>query len=201
MIDDALAAISAGAWALPLLAAMVLCDAFLVVVPGEAAVTAFAALAVATGRPPLAAVIAVAALAAFAGDAGCYLVGRRVGLSRWGWMRRPRVQSAFQWARQRLHRSTAAVVFTARFIPFARLAVNLVAGASAVPAPRYLGVAAVAATGWATYEALVGAVIGWLIPASPLVAVLVSIAVALALGFGVDAVVARVSRRRSARKP
>lgn len=197
MIDQVLAGVAVSAWALPLLFALVFGDAFLVVVPGEAAVTVFATLAVATGSPPLALVVGVAAVAAWCGDALCYVVGRRVGLERWRWMRARRVQAAFAWARARLHRRTAAVVFTARFIPFARLAVNLTAGASKVPAPRYLGVAAVAATGWAAYQALVGAVVGWLVPGGPVVAVLVSIGVALALGFGLDALAARLGRRRA----
>ncbi|MET0447434.1 MAG: DNA/RNA non-specific endonuclease, partial [Aeromicrobium sp.] len=148
--------------------------------------------------PPLGAVIAVGAVAAFVGDACCYAVGRAAGLDRWGWMRTRRVQAAFAWARTRLGRRTAVVVFTARFIPFARLAVNLVAGASRVPAPRYLVAVGVAALGWSAYQALVGAVVGTLVPGGPLVAVVVSIAVAIGLGIAVDAVVARIARRRSA---
>lgn len=189
--------IGASVWALPMLFALVALDAFVVVIPGETAVTAFAALAVASGTPPLAAIVGVAAGAAFLGDALCYLIGRRVGLERWRWMRDPRAQSAFAWARARLDRSTAAIVFTARFIPFARLAVNLTAGASRVPAPRYLAIAAVAATGWAAYQSFVGAIVAWIIPGSAVAAVLVSIAVALALGVALDAVLARrVGTRR-----
>lgn len=43
MIDDALAALTGSAAALPVLFALVLGDAFLVVIPGETAVTAYAA--------------------------------------------------------------------------------------------------------------------------------------------------------------
>jgi membrane protein DedA with SNARE-associated domain len=139
--------------------------------------------------------VAVAALGAFCGDACCYLVGRRVGLDRWAWMRRPRVTRAFGWARSRLARRTASVVFTARFIPFARLAVNLTAGAAHIPAPRYLPVVALAAGGWAAYQALVGAAVSLLLPGGPVVAVLVSIAVALVIGLGLDVIVARTARR------
>jgi membrane protein DedA with SNARE-associated domain len=197
VIDVVLVNIGASAWALPMLFALVALDAFLVVIPGETAVTAFAALGVASGTPPLAAVVGIAAGAAFLGDALCYLIGRRVGLERWGWMRAPRAQSAFAWARTRLDRSTAAIVFTARFIPFARLAVNLTAGASRVPAPRYLAIASVAATGWAAYQSFVGAIVAWIIPGSTVVAVLVSIGVALALGVAVDGLLARrVGTRR-----
>nr|WP_167048098.1 VTT domain-containing protein [Microbacterium halimionae] len=178
-----------------LLAVLVFGDAFFVILPGEVAVTAFGALAVSTGSPPLIVVILIAGAAAFAGDACCYAVGRRVGLTRWRWMQRPRMQRAFAIARSRLDRSTGAVVFTARFIPFARLAVNLTAGATRTGAGRYLALAAVAALGWASYQAVIGAVVATLIPGGSIAAVLVSIAVALILGFTIDAFVARRSPR------
>jgi membrane protein DedA with SNARE-associated domain len=195
VFDELAAQVAAGPWALPLLAALVLGDAFLVVIPGEAAVTAAGALAAATGSPPLAAVVAVAAAAAFAGDVLCYVVGRRVGLDRWRWMRHPRVRSAFDWAGVRLAGRTASALFVARFIPFARLALNLTAGATRVPAARYLPVAALAATGWALYQAVVGAIVASIVPGGPVVAVVVSVVVALALGFALDLLLAHRERR------
>ncbi|MEU2205282.1 VTT domain-containing protein [Microbacterium oleivorans] len=197
MFADLLTSVAAGPWALPALFALVLADAVLVVVPGEVAVTAAGALAAATGTPPLAAVVAVAAVAAFCGDALCYGVGRFAGVERWGWMRHRRIHAAFEWAGARLSRGTATVVFTARFIPFARLAVNLTAGATRVPAARYLGAVAVAATVWALYQAVVGAAVGGLLPGSPALAVIVSIAVAIILGVTIDAAAARWTGRRS----
>ncbi|MBZ4488589.1 VTT domain-containing protein [Microbacterium sp. cx-55] len=199
MLDELAAQLAAGPWALPLLAVLVLGDAFLVIIPGEAAVTAAGALAAATGSPPLVAVIAVAAGAAFTGDLLCYAIGRRVGLERWRWMRHPRARSAFEWAGARLARRTASALFVARFIPFARLALNLTAGATRVPAARYLPVAALAATGWALYQAIVGAVVASIVPGGPIVAVIVSVVVALALGLGIDVLLARRQRRAAAR--
>lgn len=196
MVEELLTAVAGSPWALPLLFALVLGDAFLVVIPGEAAVTALGALAVSHGDPPLAAVVLVAASAALTGDALCYLVGRTAGLERWRWMRTPRVQAAFAWARARLHRRAALVLFTARFIPFARLAVNLTAGATRLPAPRYLAVAGLAALAWALYQALIGAIVAVLVPGGPAVAVVVSVAVAVGLGLGIDAVLARRLRAR-----
>lgn len=192
MIDDALTSLASSPWALPVMFGLVLADALLVLVPGEVAVTAFGALAVTVGSPPLAAVVGLAALAAFLGDTIVYVVGRRVGVDRWGWMRGRRVAAAITWARDRLHRSSATVVFTARFIPFARLAVNLTAGATRVPAPRYFALVAVAASAWAIYQAAVGAIVGKLIPGGPVVAVLISIGVAIVLGILIDLVVVRV---------
>lgn len=190
MLEDLLTGVAASPWALPLLFALVLGDAFLVVVPGEAAVTAFGALAVAQGEPPLWAVIAVAAVAATIGDAVCYVIGRTIGLERWRWMRTVRVRAAFAWSRSRLERRTALVLFTARFIPFARLAVNLTAGASRIPAPRYLAIAACAALAWAGYQAFIGAAVAAILPGGPVVAVVVSIVLAVGIGLAVDALLA-----------
>ncbi|MDY0909218.1 DNA/RNA non-specific endonuclease [Microbacterium sp. CFBP9034] len=201
MTEELLAALAAEPWALPLLFALVLGDAFLVVIPGEAAVTAYGALSASTGSPPLPAVILVAASAAALGDGCCYLVGRTVGLDRWAWMRTPSVRSAFAWARARLDRRIGTVVFTARFIPFARLAVNLVAGASRVPAPRYAAVVVLAALAWAAYQALIGALVARILPGGPAVAVVASIVVAVGVGVALDAVLARAQRRRGQPMP
>jgi membrane protein DedA with SNARE-associated domain len=193
---DLLTTIADGPWLLVGVFALVLLDSVLVVVPGEIAVTAAGALAAATGDPPLLGVVAVAASAAFCGDALCYAVGRRIGLRRWRWMRHRRVAEAFAWAGSRLSRGTATVVFTARFIPFARLAVNLTAGATRVPSGRFLPVAAIAATAWAAYQSIIGAAIGALLPDAPIVAVVVSVAAALALGAAIDVIAAALTRRR-----
>jgi membrane-associated protein len=196
VIDELLTDLAQSPWALPVMFALVLGDAFLVLIPGEVAVTAFGALAVSVGSPPLAAVIALAGIAAFLGDACLYAIGRRVGLDRWKWMRGPRVQAAFGWAGRRLARSTASIVFIARFIPFARLAVNLTAGASRVPAPRYLSIAAAAAVGWAAYQAVLGAIVAAIVPGGPVVAVIISIVVAIGIGLLIDVIVSRRNRRQ-----
>jgi membrane protein DedA with SNARE-associated domain len=195
VIDEVLAQVAMSPWALPLMFLLVVGDAFLVVIPGEAAVTMFGALAVSTGSPPLVAVIAAAAVGALLGDVCCYAVGRWIGLTRWRWMRGARVQAAFAWAGARLDRRTAVVLFTARFIPFARLAVNLTAGASRVPAPRYFVVAGLAALGWAAYQALIGAVVATIVPGGPVVAVVVSVVVAVGIGLAIDAISTRRDRR------
>lgn len=186
MSTDLLAGTLPGPWGLALMCLLVVGDAFFVIVPGEIAVTALGALAVTTGSPPLWLVVVCAAVAATVGDACCYLIGRIVGTDRWRWMRAPRVQQALGWARRRLDDGTATVLFTARFVPFARLAINLVAGASRIHPPRYLALVAVAATGWALYQAAVGAVVAAVLPGGPLVAVPVSIVIALGLGVLLD---------------
>ncbi|MDR6868653.1 membrane protein DedA with SNARE-associated domain [Microbacterium resistens] len=200
MLPDGLDAILTGPWGLALMCLLVVGDAFFVVIPGEVAVTALGALAVSHGSPALWAVILGAAVAAFTGDVACYLIGRFVGTERWRWMRAPRVSAALGWARGRLDSGTATVLFTARFVPFARLAINLVAGASRIHPPRYLGLVALAATGWAAYQAAIGAVVATVIPGGPIVAIIVSVIVAVGIGLLIDVVVGR-SRRATAVRP
>lgn len=194
MPADLLADVLAGPWALAVMGLLVFGDAFLVVIPGEIAVTALGAASVSTSAPPLWAVIAGAAVAASLGDIACYLIGRFVGTERWRWMRAPRVRRALDWARRRLDGGLATVLFTARFVPFARLAINLVAGASRVHPPRYLALVSVAALGWAAYQASVGAAVAAILPGGPIVAVPVSIAVAIGLGLLIDLVTRRTRR-------
>lgn len=183
-----------GPWALVVMSVLVLGDSFFVVVPGEIAVTALGAVASTQGAPPLWAVIVCAGVAATLGDATCYLIGRSVGTERWRWMRTDPVRSALAWARRRLDRGTAMVLFTARFVPFARLAINLVAGASRIHPVRYLCLVSIAAVGWAAYQASVGAIIGALVPGGPVVAVIVSVVAALGLGALIDLATRRARR-------
>ena len=56
-----------------------------------------------TVEPPIAAVVVVAAVAAFAGDAACYAIGRTIGVDRWTLdSRTPRVVALRAWAQRRL---------------------------------------------------------------------------------------------------
>lgn len=183
-----------GPWALAIMGVLVLGDSFFVVIPGEIAVTALGAIAASTGSPALWAVIVCAAVAAALGDAACYLIGRTAGTERWRWMRARRVRQALEWARRRLDGGLATVLFTARFIPFARLAINLVAGASRIPPGRYLFLVGVAALGWAVYQASVGALVAAIVPGGPVVAVIASVAVAVAIGAGIDLAMRRIRR-------
>src|SRR6218665_1668770 len=116
--------LAASPWLLPALFALVVGDAFLVILPSDTAAVALGALFGTPGSPPLLAVFPIAALGATPGDLLCCLIGRRVGLDRWQWQRRGRVARAIRRVRAPVHRRTAVLVFTARYIPFARIAVQ-----------------------------------------------------------------------------
>lgn len=198
-MDNWLLALADSPWLLPALFALVLGDAFLVVVPSETAVVALGALSAATGSPSLWLVIPVATVGAITGDSLCYLIGRKAGHDRWKWQREGRVAVAASKVRETVLSRPAVLIFTARYVPFARIAVNLTAGASGLPYRRFLPLSAAACVGWASYNVAVGAFFGTLMSETPLLAVIVSVLVAVSLGVTIDFVTTRLARRREKR--
>jgi membrane protein DedA with SNARE-associated domain len=188
-------------WIFPALFLLVVADAFLVVLPSETVVVALGALAGATGEPAVLALLPVAAAGALLGDSLCYLIGRRVGVDRWAWQRTGRVATLLARVRRTVLIRPAVLIFTARYIPYARIAVNLSAGAVGLPLRRFLPLAAAAGTAWAVYNLAVGALFGAALSETPLLAVGVSVVVAIVLGITVDLVVQRVAARRAAPAP
>ena len=188
-------------WLFPALFALVVGDAFLVVLPSETVVVALAALAGATGSPSLLILLPVAALGAIVGDSLCFLIGRAVGHDRWEWQSRGRLGAAVARVRRTVLSRPSALIFTARYIPFARIAVNLSAGAAGMAYRRYLPLSAVAGCGWALYNAAVGLLFGRLLSATPLLAIVVSIIVAITLGVTIDLIVSRRHSARAAQQP
>lgn len=181
---------------LPLLWLLTVADAFLVVVPSETAVVALAAASTSVGAPTLWLLVPTAAVGALCGDLACYALGRRVGLDRWEWQRRGRVAAAITRVRLAVDRRAAVLIFTARYIPFARIAVNLVAGASGLPLRRYVPLAASAGLAWAVYNTVVGATTGAVLAEHPVAAVAVSVVVAMTLGLAIDWAVRRADSGR-----
>lgn len=200
MDDSWLAALAISPWLLPALFLLVVGDAFLVVLPSETVVVALAALSGVTGSPPLAPIVAVAAAGAIVGDALCFAIGRRAGTDRWRWQRMRPVRAAIDRARGAVLSRPAVLIFTARYVPFARIAVNLTAGASGLSVRRFLPLSAAAGTAWALYNTIVGAFFGAVLAEVPVLAVVISVVVAIALGLAIDAIVARAIRRREARE-
>jgi len=190
-------AIAESPWLLPALFLLVVGDAFVVVLPSETAVVALGTLVASTGSPNVAAVIGVAALGAVIGDSLCFLLGRLVGFDRWAWQRRGRVARQLERVRGTVLARPAVLIFTARYIPFARIAVNLTAGSAGLPYRRFLPLSAAAGLGWAAYNTAVGAFFGTVLGEQPILAVVVSVAVAMGVGVLVDLVV----RRRASGPP
>lgn len=198
-ITDALLGLAASPWLYPALFGLVVADAFLVILPSETVVVALGALAGATGQPSVLLLAPVAALGALLGDTLCYLIGRRIGLDRWAWQRRGRIAAALERARRTVNDRPAVLIFTARYIPYARIAVNLSAGATRLRPRRFLPLAAVAGCAWAIYNLAVGALFGRALPTSPLLAIALSVVVAIMLGVLVDLTLQRIAALRASR--
>ena len=187
----------ASPWLFPALFALIVVDAFFVIVPSETAVVALAAVSGSTGSPSLWSLIAVASIGAIVGDSLCYLIGRLVGFDRWEWQQRGSRGAAIAAAKRAIHIRPAVLIFTARYIPFARIAVNLTAGAARLYYPRYLALSAGAGLGWALYNTLIGAFFGRVFESQPVLAIGVSIVVAITLGVTIDFVAGRIAQRRT----
>lgn len=186
-------AVASSPWLLVVLFVLVVGDAFLVVLPSETLVVALGALAASTGEPSLWLVVPIAAVGAVIGDSLCAGIGRAVGTERWAWQRHDRVARAIGRARRLVMRRPAVLIFTARYIPFARIAVNLTVGAARLPWRRFLPLSALAGTAWALYNVAIGAFFGAVFSDSPWIAILVSVPVAIVVGVAIDLVVSRRS--------
>lgn len=199
---SALTSAAAAWWVYPALFALVIGDAFLVVLPSETAVVALASLAVAGGHPFVPFLLAVAALGAIVGDSVCFGIGRRIHPDRIGLLRGPRATAALAAASRTIHARPAVVILTARYVPFARIAANLAAGSSGFAYRRFLPLSAVAGCCWAAFNVAVGTIFGAWLGDSPVLAVAVSVVVAIGIGLTVDrtpVLVTALRRRISAR--
>ncbi len=191
---------AAGAWWIfAIIFAFCLIDGFLPILPSETLIVALAALSVKSGEPNLVLLAVGGAAGAMAGDNIAYRLGRRVGTTRFAWMRRPRAAKAFHWARYELDRRGAMLVFTARYIPVGRTAVNFTAGATGYPLRRFIVLDSAAAVIWAGYAIGIGVVAGRWVHKYPLLGAAVALVLAIVIGFIVDHVMQGIHRWRGAR--
>lgn len=183
-------------WVLLVVVAMVAVDGFFPAIPSEMLVITLATSAAAGAGPSVWLVIAAAAAGALLGDVIAYLAGRTLQVRRWRISRRPRVAAAFDWAEDALRQRPARFILTARFIPVGRVAVTMTAGATRLPASRFVPLVAVADVTWAVYSTIVGFGAGLWLGDKPLVAMAAGICGGLLLGYLVDLTLGRALSRR-----
>lgn len=186
----------ASPWLYVVLFAVTVIDGFFPPIPSETVLVAAAAVAASTGDGNLLLLGAVAALGATIGDNVAFLIGRKLGTTRFAWMRRPRVAATFAYAQDALDRRSATLILGARYIPVGRVAVNMSAGALRFPWRRFLPVSIVAGTTWSAFSIAVGLLAGSWITDQPLLSAGLGVALALVIGVVVDRIAA-VRRRRA----
>lgn len=195
MLTTLVTDLAASPWVYLVVLAVCVIDGFFPPVPSETVVVGAATVSVVTGQPNLLLLIGIAAAGAIIGDNIAYQLGRALGTDRFPWMRTKRIISAVDWARRGLDRRGALLIFTARYIPVGRIAVNMTAGATGYPLRRFLPLSIAAGITWAAYSAIFGIVAGQWLHDQPLLAILLAIVVAAVIGAVVDAVVRRIVRR------
>jgi membrane-associated protein len=177
-----------GYWAVMLIVAG---DGIFPILPGETAIVAAAVLA-ADGALSLPLVIVAGAVGAVLGDSSAYWIGRAgsgplrrrvarmVGLER------------MIAAERMVQRQGPALVFTGRFLPGIRIAINMSCGAGHMPYPRFLLFDILGGTVWAAQAALLGYFAGRAFAGQLWVAFLVA--------FGVTAIVGSMVVLRERRR-
>jgi len=198
MLTDVILGAAGSPWIYLLVPLVVCLDGFFPPIPSESIVVALAAVGISTGQPWVIGVAIVAAIGAIAGDNIAFWLGRRLGIDRFAWMRRPRIAKAFDFARCQLQRRGALLILTARYIPVGRVAVNMTAGASGFSWRRFLPLSVVAGSSWTAYSILIGALAGHWVEDNPILGAVVAVVAAMIIGLVIDQVVTRMAGRRSA---
>ncbi len=170
-------------------------DGFFPPFPSESVVVGLASLILTQGLPNPWLLMLAASLGAFVGDNTAYAIGRGIGLTRFRWMRRPRMRRSFAWAKYELDKRAASLLLVGRFLPIGRVAVNLAAGTTGYPRRRFVALSALAGGVWGAYSVGIGALAGAWFAGNQLLGVAVAIAVAVGVGVAVDRVLSAASGR------
>lgn len=183
-------------WIYAAVALACLIDGFFPPIPSESLVVGLASLGAAQGGHGLWLLLGAAVLGAFAGDNLAYALGRGMGTARFKWMRRPLMQRAFSKAGRELSARPVSMLLVARFVPVARVAVNLTAGATGYRYRRFAAVSALSATLWGAYSIGIGALAGAWLRDYPVWGLIIAIVIAGALGLAIDKTAGALRRRR-----
>jgi membrane protein DedA with SNARE-associated domain len=163
-------------------------DAFFPIVPSETLVISAGVFA-AGGDPNLVGIIVCAAAGAFVGDHISYFIGRFAGDR---WLRdagaQTRRKKLVTKGKQLLDERGAPIIIACRYIPGARTAVTLTAGATRFALAKFSPFDAVAAITWATYSALIGYLGGNAFEEQPLKGLGLGLGIALGVSLLVEVI-------------
>ena len=179
----------------PALGAGVLLGSVVPVVPTGAVVGAAAAIATTTGHLWLPAVIALATVAALAGDLVTFAVGRAGSGLALRVVTRGQTPERLAAMRERFAAHGGRLVVIGRLLPAGRIPVLLAAAALAYPWRRLVPAAAVGCLLWAIAYAVLGGVSGGIVD-DPVIATVLATVLVLVVA-GVSALVARLRKQRT----
>ena len=178
-------------------------DGFFPSVPSESTIVTLASLWSTSGSPSIILLGLAAWIGAWTGDNMGYWIGRQVGWHRFRFLREGKGRRAVDAADRGLQRRALLFLMTARYIPFGRTAVNLVAGAVHYPHKQFWPRSLVSTFVWAVYSCLIGAVAGAWFTDHHLLGITVALVTALVLALVVERAITAVHRmldRRAERR-
>ena len=195
-VTDLLVGAVSSPFALLVVFAVCMLDAFFPPVPSDIVLVAAVAVAVGSGPALLVPLIVVAALGAMIGDNIVFELGRRIGTTRYRWMRSRPMRAAIASAEHQLLARPASLIITGRYIPVGRIAVNLTAGSVGLPRRTFVPLSIVAGASWSLYMFAVALIASAWIQDNPLLSALIAAASAVLLGLLVDRVMSRAARAK-----
>lgn len=197
-ITDFILGASTTVWGYLGLAMFIILDALIPLFPSESLVISMASVLVHDHQVLLIVLFLVAAAAAWVGDNLAFTIGRSRWLRDNMLLERPKIAAAFGWAHKELFARGTTLIIVGRFIPGARIAVNMVCGIVGYPKRRFMTVVVFSSSLWALYAILVGTVAGAWFADHHLLGVLVAVAVGVVLGPIIDWLLRRIVLRSSA---
>jgi membrane-associated protein len=176
----------ASPWIYVALFAVAAFDAFFPIVPSESLVITAGVFA-ASGEPWLVGVILAAALGAFVGDHISYFIGRFAGEKAME-RAKPGSRRAAAWAygHKLLEERGGTFLIVCRYIPGARTAITLTAGAVRYRLHSFSFFDGIAALSWGAYSALIGYIGGEAFEDSPWKGLALGLGIALSVTLTIE---------------
>ena len=178
-------------------------DGFFPSVPSESTIVTLSSLWSTAGSPSIILIGLAAWLGAWAGDNIGYLIGSKIGWERFRFLREGRGRRAVDAADRGLQKRALLFLMTARYIPFGRTAVNLVAGAVHYPHRHFWPRSLLSTFVWAVYSCAIGALAGAWFAHNPPLGITIALVAAMIMALILERMISmlhRVLDRRAERR-
>lgn len=180
-----------------ILAGLIIGDAVIPMLPSESIVVGLSSILV-HDHPELLVVLALVAFAAaWVGDNIAYTIGTTHLVRDNRFTRQRQIKAVLDWSREMLYRRGSTIIIVGRFIPIARIAINLMAGAVGFGRKRFMLVVLISSALWSIYNVVIGAFAGQWFQANPILGMAVAIVLGMVLGPAVDWVLRKTILRGS----
>ena len=183
-------------WVYPAMFLIASLDQFFPPMPSDSVLISLAVASRSVGRPHLFLLMPFAMAGAFCGNVICYLLGRKIGTSRFKRFRQGRGLRAITAARIAIEKRGMVYIIVSRFVPIARVAVIMTVGAVHFPFKQFLLASVAASVLWATNAVVIGTIAGNIFGNHPLLGMAIGIVTGVLVGVILDRVISAILNRR-----